>query len=200
MRIKSQWFKAASPKSPQEIAGAAAFIAWRIAQNALKTMRSAHFELPPGPQYFAFLAEFLVFLTLGADRIAHARGDDAWRAAFVTAMANRVGEILAENESALLGAAASGDIKRRFIDDVNACAEECAGIGWDEEGPAYGFLRYLGHRIAGLMVESDRTWAISQVIEVEAPEAAATLRRGMAGLLDTTPRTRQRSEHVATGE
>ena len=200
MRIKSHWFKSAAPKSPQEVAGAAAFIVWRVAQNSLKTMRAAHFELPPGPQYFAFLSEFLVFLTLGADRIAHARGDDAWRVTFITAMANRVGEILAENESDLLGAAGSGDIKRRFIDQVNACAVECATIGWDEEGPAYGFLRYLGHRVADVMADKDKTWAISQVIEVEAPEAAATMRRGMAGLLDTTPRTRQRSASAATGE
>jgi hypothetical protein len=200
MRIKSHWFRPTTPKSPQEIAGAAAFIAWRIAQNALKTMRAARFELEPGPQYFAFLAEFLVFLTLGADRIAHARGDEAWRVAFTTAMANRVGEILADNESGLLGATAPGDIKGRFIDQVNACAAECADLGWDDEGPAYGFLRYLGHRVAEAMADRDRTWAISQVIEVEAPEAAATLRRGMAGLLDDAPRSRQRSASVATGE
>jgi hypothetical protein len=200
MRIKSHWFKAGTPKSPQEIASAAAFIIWRVAQNSLKTMRAARFELPPGPQYFAFLAEFLTFLTLGADRLAHARGDEAWRVAFTTAVANRVGEILAENESDLLGAATAGDVKRQFIDRVNACAAECAGMGWSSEGPAYDFLRWLGHRVAAVMDEHDRTWAISQVIEVEAPEAAETLHRAMAGLLDATPRSRQRSARANAGE
>ena len=109
MRIKSHWFKAETPKSPQEIASAAAFIIFRVAQNSLKTMRAARFELPPGAQYFAFLSEFLTFLVLGADRLAHARGDEAWRVAFTTAVAHRVGEILAENESDLLGAATAGD-------------------------------------------------------------------------------------------
>ncbi len=200
MRIKSRWFKPATPKPPQAIAGATAFIVWRIAQNALVTMCAAGFELPPGPRYFAFLSEFLVFLTLGADRIAHARGDEVWRIAFTTAMANRVGEILAENQSELLGAGAAGDIKREFIDAVNACAAECAGFGWDDAGPGYDFLRYVGHRVADLMEERDRTWAISQVIEVEAPEAAATMRRGMTGLLDETPRPRSRRADVAAGE
>ena len=65
MRIKSHWFRSDRPRTPEEIAGAAAFIAWRVAQNALKTMRAAHYELPPGRRYFAFVAEFLVFLTLG---------------------------------------------------------------------------------------------------------------------------------------
>ena len=50
------------------------------------------------------------------------------------------------------------------------------------------------------MAPEDRTWAISQVIEVQAPEAAETLVRAMAGLLDMTPRTRRRSAHAASGE
>ena len=199
MRIKSQWFRSGRTKSPQEIAGAAAFIAWRIAQDALKTMRSARYELPPGREYFDFVSEFLVFLTLGADRLAHRRGDDAWRVAFTTAIANRAGEILAENESDLLGATTPADVKARFIAQVNEAATECAGFDWTEEGPDYSFLRYLGQRIANIMQPQDRTWAISQVIEVQAPDAAAHLHRGMAGLLDEPSKSRQRVAR-ATGE
>ena len=47
------------------------------------------------------------------------------------------------------------------------------------------------------MDERDRTWAISQVIEVEAPDAAALLQRGLAGLLDDTPRRRERAARTA---
>ena len=200
MRIKSHWFKAGTEKSPEEIAGAAAFIVWRVAQNALKTMRAAKFELAPGPQYFAFLAEFLIFLALGADRIAYRRGDHGWRVRFTTALANRVGEILAENESTLLGADAAGEVKRRFVARVNDCAVDCAGFDWPDEGPDYAFLRYLGHRVADVMEQQDKTWAVSQVIEVEAPEAAETLQRGMAGLLGLTPGRRERGARVTTGE
>ncbi|MCC7327430.1 MAG: hypothetical protein IT521_11575 [Burkholderiales bacterium] len=199
MRIKNHWFRPGRTKSPQEIAGAAAFIAWRTAQDALKTMRSAHYELPPGREYFAFVTEFLVFLTLGADRLAYRRGDDAWRVAFTTAVANRAGEILAENEADLLGAATSADVKARFIARVNEAAAECAEFDWTEEGPDYGFLRYLGQRIAENMQPQERTWAISQVIEVQAPDAAAHLHRGMAGLLEEAPRPRERGAR-ATGE
>jgi hypothetical protein len=200
MRIKSHWFKSEAPKSAEDIASAAAFIIWRVAQNALKTMRAAHFELPPGPQYFAFLSEFLAFLILGADRIAHRQRDAAWRVAFTTAVANRVGEILADNEADLLGGEAPGECKRRFIALVNARSAECADLAWTDEGPAYGFLRFLAHRIADVMQDADKTWSISQVIESEAPEAAETLVRGMAGLLDTTPRRRAGSAGAARGE
>lgn len=198
MRVKSRWFRAGR-KSPQEIAGAAAFIAWRIAQNGLKKMRSAGYDLPPGAGYFDFAAGFLALLVVGADRIAYRTGDDEWRVAFITAMANRVGEILAENESELLADASAKDIKRRFVDLVNECAADCAGFAWDDAGPDYGFLRYFGHRIADVMRESDRTWAISQLIEIEAPDAAATLARGMAGLLDESRRPRERGTR-ASGE
>lgn len=200
MRVKSHWFKPETPKTPQEIASAAAFIIWRVAQNALKTMRAADYELPPGPRYFAFVTEFLTFLTLGADRLAHARGDEAWRVAFTTATANRVGEILAENESDLLGATSASDVKRRFIDQVNACAAECAGFDWTAEGPSYDFLRWVGHRVADVMDDRDRSWAVSQVIEVEAPEAAEMLHKAMAGLLDATPRSQRRSARATSGE
>ena len=84
MRVRSHWFKTDRPKSADEVAGAAAVIAWKVAQNALTTMRAAGFELVPGPRYFAFIEEFLAFLVVGGDRIAYARGDEAWRVAMVT--------------------------------------------------------------------------------------------------------------------
>ena len=200
MRIRSQWFKGAGTKSAEEVAGAAAFIAWRVAVNALKTTRAAGFEIAPGPQYFGFVEEFLAFLVIGGDRIAHARGDEAWRVAFTTAMAQRAGDILAENEADLLGAASSGEVRHRFIATVNARAADCADYGWTDEGPAYGLLRFLGHRIAEVMDAGEASHAIAQVIECEAPEAADTLRRGMAGLLGEAKGRRARGERVATGE
>jgi hypothetical protein len=191
MRVKSHWFKSETPKGATEIAGAAAFIVFRIAQNSLKNMRNARFELPAGERYFAFIAEFLVFLALGADRIAHARGDPAWRVEFTTALANRVGGYLAENESELLGGAGPAEIKQRFVALVNERSADYAECGWNADGPDYAFLRCLGHRVAEVMELQDQTWAISQVIDVEAPEAAQTLVRAMAGLTGESPSPRR---------
>ena len=107
--------------------------------------------------------------------------------------------ILAENESDLLGAESADDVRGRFIAIVNECAKESEPFEWTADGPDYAFLCFLGHRVADIMTDQDRTWAISQVIEVEAPEAAANLHRGMAGLLDEAPRRRERGAR-ATGE
>jgi hypothetical protein len=200
MRIKSQWFRPGAQKSATEIAGAAAFIAFRIAQNALKQMRSAGYDLPPGAAYFAFLAEFVAFLTLCADRIAYARGDEAWRTEFTTAMAHRIGDYLADNESDLLGEATREDYKRRFIDLFNERSGDYAEFQWTSEGPEYGFMRCFGHCVAETMQAHDRTWAVSQVIECEAPEAVGLLERAIAGLLDPAPRRRARGDGAARGE
>ena len=60
-------------------------------------------------------------------------------------------------------------------------------------------MRCLGHRVAEVMERHEQTWAVSQVIDSEAPEAAAMLRRAMADLLDTTPR-RPRGGSATRGE
>jgi len=199
VRVKSQWFNAGTAKGATEVAGAAAFIAWRVARNALSRMRGARFELDAGEGYFDFLAEFAAFLVVGADRIAHRRRDAEWRVEFTTAMANRVGAILAENQADLLGAAPADEIKRGFVALVNVRAAECAGFAWDDAGPDYALLRYLGHRVADVMDDSERTWAVSQVIDVEAPEAAELVGRAMAGLLDDAPREPRR-QRTMSGE
>lgn len=199
MRVKSQWFKAEKSKTATEIAGAAAFIVFRIARNSLASMRSARFELPPGPVYFAFLAELLAFLTHCADRIAHRRGDDAWRTEFTTVLANRVGAHLADNEAELLGAQAADEVKGRFVALVNRRADDYSDCAWTDDGPDYAFVRCLGHRVAEVMEQHEQTWAVSQVIDTEGPEAAATLQRAMAGLLDETP-GRARRHAAARGE
>jgi hypothetical protein len=49
------------------------------------------------------------------------------------------------------------------------------------------------------MERHEQTWAVSQVIDSEAPEAVAMLRRAMDNLLDTTPR-RPRGGSATQGE
>jgi hypothetical protein len=193
IRIKSHWFKDGAAKTATEIASAAAFIVFRVAQNALKNMRNAGYELPPGASYFAFLAEFLAFLTLAADRIAWRRGDEAWRVEFTTAVANKVGEFLADNEADLLGADSAQTCKRRFIALVNERSADYAEFHWTDEGPDYGFLRCFGHCVAATMAAHDQSWAVSQLIEAEAPAAVEMLQKAMGGLLDPAPRPARRA-------
>ncbi len=196
MRIKSRWFREGRDHTPEELAGTVAFVIWRIADNALKNTRKANFEIAVGIQYFAFLAEFLVFLVQVADRIAYRRLSAEDRIAFTGILANRVAENYAENLGRLLGDSPEGT-KQRFIELLNQRADGYAEFDCGEEGPSFQFTRYLGYCMDQVMDEKDSGWIIDQMISIEAPEAAGMVEKTLRDLLDTEPHQARRNTSVS---
>ena len=187
MRIKSNWFKSGRKRTLPEIAGALAFVIWRIGDNALKNTRNAKFEIAIGTQYFSFLSEFLVFLIQVADRIAYRQLSAEDRLAFTSALANRVAETLAENQSRLVGN--SFEIhKQHFIDKLNQRAGEYAEFDYGINGPEFAFTRYLGFCIREVMDEKDANWVIDQMMSVAAPEAVEMVEKTMRDLFEAEPK------------
>lgn len=189
MRIKSQWFKAASAKTPKQTASVMAFIAWRVTQNMLNRMRTAGFDIEVGPQYFAFTREVLVFLIQLLDRMASDFMGPSERSEFMNALVQRVAQVLQENEDALISRPAVGEPTHydRFIDLCNQLADFYADFGYEADGPDFAFTRYFGHRIEAIMPRKDQPWALDQIMASEVPEAVETLRRGMRGALSIKP-------------
>lgn len=191
MRIKSSWFKEGREHTPQEISDALSFVISRIADNALKNTRKSNFEIEVGPQYLDFLAEFLLFLILSADRIAYLKLTPEDRVVFTGNLANRVGETYAENRSRLL-AEDLKECKQRFINLLNQRAGEYADFGYDEDGPDYGFYRYLAFCIGKIMTDADSPWIIDQMISFEAPEAVKMVEKTLRGLYEEEPKKPRR--------
>ncbi len=191
MRIKSHWFKEGRERTPQEISDALSFVVSRIADNALKNTRKLKFEIEVGQQYLDFLAEFSLFLILVADRIAYRKLSAEDRLAFTGNLANRVGETYAENRSRLLGEDLKG-CKQRFIDLLNHRAGEYADFGYEENGPDYGFYRYLAYCIGQIMTDADSGWIIDQMISYEAPEAVKMVEKTLRSLYETEPKPARR--------
>lgn len=202
MRIKSQWFRQGAAKTPRQTASAMAFITWRVAQNTLKQMRAAHFDIEVGAQYFAFTREVLVFLIQVLERMAHERMDAPARAEFMVALVRRVAEVLQENEDGLLGPPPAGQPSHydNFIDLYNALADHYAEFGFGPDGPDFSFMRYLGHRIEALMPEKDRLWVIDQIMAMEVPEAVRMLQGAMRDVLSTEPRAPRRAGAATAGD
>ena len=196
MRIKSQWFKEGREHTPQEISDALSFTISRIADNALKNTRKAKFEIEVGPQYLDFLAEFLLFLILVADRIAYRDLSAEDRVTFTGNLANRVAETYAENRSRLLVEDIK-ECKQLFIDLLNQRAGEYADFGYDEKGPEYGFYRYLAYCVGNVLSEEDANWVIDPMISYEAPEAVKMVEKTLRGLNEAEPRKPRR--RAATG-
>ena len=169
MRMKSHWFRPGAGRSAAEQASAMAFIVWRVAQQTLKRMRGAGFDIEAGPPYFAFMREVLVFLVALADRIAHARLAPEARGEFTAALVRHLARTLQDNEQDLLGAPAAGQPPHgdSFIDLVNEVsgalrrvrrrpeARRSADAGFE---PDFAFVRYLGSRLEPTLPEKDRRW------------------------------------------
>ncbi|MDO8768010.1 MAG: hypothetical protein Q7K57_04780 [Burkholderiaceae bacterium] len=202
IRIKSQWFRNGAAKTPQQTASAMAFIAWRVAQNMLKQMRLANFDIEVGPQYFAFTREVLVFLTQVLDRMAYERMGPDGRGEFITALVRRVAEVLQENEDTLLGTRPVGQPSHydEFIDLFNELADHYADFGFDADGPDFAFVRYLGHRIEARMPKKDQRWVVDQIMATEVPEAVLYLQRAMQGVLSTEVRPPRAARAGASGD
>ena len=187
MRIKSQWFKEGRKHSPQELAGAVSFVAWKIGDDALKKTRNADYSIAVGPQYFAFFNEFLIFLVQVADRIAYRRLSAEERAEFTGMLANRVADTQAENQARLLGGSPAS-FKQAFIDQLNQRAGGYAEFDYGEDGPSFRFTRYLAFCLSGIMDEKDSAWIIDQIMAIQAPEAVEMIDKTMRNLLEEAPR------------
>lgn len=202
MRIKSQWFKSDGPKSAEQQASAMAFIVWRTSLNMLKRMRGANFDVDAGAPYFAFMREVLVFLIAVVDRIGYLRLSEAERVAFTTALVRHCADTLADNENELLGPREDGQSSQdSFIDLVNEVVNHYAEFGADAMvvepdatfTPSFGFMRYLGSRLAPTLPAKDQRWVLDQVMASEAPEAVEVVQSAMRNLLSTEPRKPRRT-------
>lgn len=200
MRIKNQWFRSDAQRSPEQHAGAMAFITWRVAQQMLKRMRGADFDIDAGQPYFAFMREVLVFLVAAIDRMAFARMDESTRRCFTTELVRRVAHTLQDNEADLLGDAAAASDRDSFIDLFNELQLHYAEFDADPLAPQAGgfvpgfaFYRYLGHRLEPTLPPKDRRWVLDQVMDSEAPQALEVVAGSMRNLFDPAPAVRRRS-------
>ena len=198
MRVKSHWFKEGRERTPEEISDALAFTLWRIADNALRNTRKFDFDIDTGPQYLDFLAEYLIFLILCADRIAYRKLSQEDRASFTSNLANRTAATYAENRGRLLGES-EAECKKQFIDQLNLRAGEYADYQYDENGPDYGFYRYLAWCIGNILSEEDAKWIIDPMITHEAPESVKMVEKTLRDLWETEPRE-SRGRNSTSGE
>jgi len=183
IRVKSSWFKGDRKKTPQEIAGALAFIIWRISDNTLKNVRKAEFDIAIGAQYFAFLQEFLIFLVMVADRIVYTQLSAEDRIEFTSALANKVAENMAENQTEWLGGPLR-EYKDSFVEQLNQRAGEYADFNYTGVETSFSFILYFGQCMRDVVDEKDKTWVVDQLMAIEVPEAVAMLEKAMKGLTD----------------
>jgi hypothetical protein len=169
-------------RSLPEIAGALAFIAWRIAVDKAINLHCERFVYASDAQRLAVIREYMMFLIQIADRLAAERMDDADRRTLVTAFAKKAIEHIQDNSQDLLG---PGDYGNPFIELLNTRSEEYAEFRLADDGPTYPFLRHLGFEIQALMGEGqENRWVIDQVMDKDGFDAYKTFARAFENLLE----------------
>lgn len=180
MRIRSKWNAKNRDRTPEEIAGVVGFIAWRISSQAVLDLENNNFQTDTQVQRLAIIWEFAAFLIHITDRMMYERMDEEERAVFISAMAKSMAQTMQDNMEDFLG---SGNYKPDLINTLNLRMNEYAKFGYSEEsGPSFPMLRLFGENVTAVMGERQKKWVTTQVIDIEAPDAIKTLKRGIGNL------------------
>jgi len=177
LRIKARWHDDNAERSLEEIAGAIAFNAWRIAKDKAITLHGEDFVYESDEQRFGVIKEYLVFQLQLVDRIANQRLelDDESRKELIITTAKHMAKHLHDNSFDIFGA---GEYVKAFVELINTRGAEYAEFNFGEDGPSYPFLRHLGYEIQQIMgKEGDNRWVIDQVMDKDGPDVYRNLSR-----------------------
>jgi len=198
VRIRSHFHKPGQ-RTPAALASVAGLLSWKLALDAIKRMRDAGYDIDIGGPYFDFVCEYLVFMALAADRIAYRSLPGDGRAAFTTALAKRLAEVMEDNSHMLPPGVPAGQIHRHFLDLFNRRSGEYAEFDYDESGPDFGFKRFFAACLREVLPEKDRLWVVDQIMEIESPQALAGLEKTLAGIFSGEGPPRRRG-HGGDGD
>jgi len=183
VRIRSHWNKKNKERSLEEIAGALAFIEWRIAAKALLDLENEGFQTDTQLQRLDVLQELCAFLIHVTDRLVHDTMDEEERQRFIVALALKTADTYHDNRIDSEGR--GKDFRKPFIEVLNARMSDYAEFVFEDRKPGYAFKRYLGEAVTGKMGERDKKWISEQVMEIEVPDMLKTLEKGLKDLFDS---------------
>ena len=184
LRIKSHWHDDDAERTLEEIAGALAFIAWRIAKDRAINLHGQDYVYETDEQRFAVIVEYLIFQLQIIDRLAvmDLQLETRDRQQLVVTVARHLAGHLADNSSDIFG---PGDYVGPFIAKINERGAEYAELNYTREGPSYPMMRHLGYEIQQIMGDSqENRWVIDQVMDKDGIEIDREIRRSLANLFD----------------
>jgi hypothetical protein len=184
LRIKSRWHDDDAERSLEEIAGALAFISWRIAKDKAINLHGEDFIYETDEQRMAVITEYLIFQLQIVDRIAHNRLglNDEERRQLVVTLAKHLAGHLQDNCNDVLG---PGNYVQPFVELMNQRGMEYADFNYTEDGPSYPFMRHLGYEIQQVMGETQANrWVIDQVMDKDGIEVDREISRAISNLFE----------------
>ena len=184
LRIKAHWHDEDADRSIDEIGGAIAFNAWRIAKDKAINLHGEDFVYEDDHQRFAVIIEYLIFQLALVDRIVTERFevDDETRRELVMNSAKHMSKHVQDNMADIFG---DGDYIQPFIARLNERGAEYSDFNFTDEGPTYPFMRHLGYEIQQIMGDShENRWVIDQVMDKDGPDVVKQLSRAIDNLFE----------------
>jgi len=179
MRMKSKWGKNGKQRSIADNASAAAYIAWRIAQDALLDLENEDYQTDSLSQRMDVVVEFVIFLAHLADRITFKRMSAEEREEFVVTM---VKHLARTHQSSMEEIEGVKDYKENFIKLVNERMSDYAEMPYEDGVPSFVMKRYLGTKVQAVMGAKHNKWIETQVLEINAPNAIKYLNKALDDL------------------
>lgn len=184
LRIKSYWHDEDTDRSLDEIASAAAYIAWRISKEMAINLHGKDFVYESDEQRMGVIIEYLLFQLQIIDRLAHdkLKLELEDRKELVIALAKKMSIHVQDNSEDLFG---EGDYVVPFIQKINQRGAEYSEFSFTDNQPSYPFYRHLGSLIQKIMGDSqENRWVIDQVMDVDGPDINRQIIRSLANLFD----------------
>jgi len=184
LRIKSHWHDDDNERSITEIAGAIAYIIWRIAKDKAINLHGEDFIYDNDRQRMDVIIEYVIFMLNITDRLARIRMDmdDNGRTELIYATTKKLAAHVHGNSLDLFG---EGDHIGPFVSLLNARGEEFSELNYTEEGPSFPFLRHFGFCIQQVMgKEGENRWVIDQVMDKDGPDVVKQFSRALDNLFE----------------
>ena len=180
MRVRSKWSRKDKTHSVEEIGGALAFIAWRIAANGVLNLENQDYETSTQAQRLDIIAEFLCFTLHMIDRITIERFTPEERQRFMGELGLKAAKHMEDNRRDVQG---PGEYKQAFIDLLNRRLDEYSECAYSEEdGPSFVMRRLFGDHVGNVVGPKNQKWVTAQIIDIEVPEILRTLDKSVPNL------------------
>jgi len=182
MRVNKRWNQKSQPRSIAQMANVIAAAIWKLAAQVVLNLENENFETTTQGERLDVMDELLIFLVHMADRHVFAQTSAHNRGQFVSALVKDLARMLEESRNDV---EPIGDHPTAFIEKTNLRTAEYAECKFSpEEGASFAMRCLLGAHVMEVMGARDNKWIPDYIIGREAPEAEATLRQALTGLVE----------------
>ena len=185
MRIQNTWRESQESVSIEDNAIASAYLCWKIALARAKELYIQDFDYESDEQRVAVIREYLFFLVHVTDRLTYTTFQFEERIEYIQKLANETARHYQRNAEELFEPGFNHT--KIYLSGLNERINEYGTLSFENSTPGYQMLRCFGNQLQQQMSSTQSNkWVIDQTIEIDAPQAVISLKKGITSLLSSS--------------